>query len=223
MAREVDFGGWLNQAFDLYKRNFGLLVLTSLLTLLISSLTIGILAGPMMAGMILISLRLLRGQEPKPEVGTLFEGFNHFLPTFLFVLIWGALTFVIMFVIGLIPCLGQILAPVLGLAVMTLLMFAMFLIVDRGQDFWPASMASIEAVKPAFWPLLGYMVVISILGQIGALACLIGMIFTYPILICGLAVAYESYLNAPVPEAEATIVSEPPPPATEPPPPPPGA
>lgn len=210
MTREVKFGDWLNQAFELYKANFGVLVLTSLLAGLISSVTVGILMAPMMAGMVLIVLRLLRGQTPKPDVSTLFEGFNHFLPALLLFVVWGVLIFGGTLLIGWIPCIGRVLPAVAGLVLGALLMFALFLIVDRGMDFWPASMASIAAVKPAFGPLLGYSIVISLLGQIGVLACGIGLIFTLPIYFCGLAVAYEQYMREETPATPPADMSPPP-------------
>lgn len=74
-------------------------------------------------------------------------------------------------------------------------MFAPYLIVDRGMEFWPASTTSINAVKQAFWPLLGFSVVTQILGQIGAIACAIGIIFTLPIMLCAMSVAYLDFLD----------------------------
>ena len=114
--------------------------------------------------------------------------------------VWGALSIAGSLVLNLVPCLGQLLTIVGSFALSALLMFALFLIVDRGMDFWPASMASFAAVKTAFWPLLGFGIVAQLLGQIGAVACGIGVIFTLPIAWCSLAVAYEHFMNAPTVE-----------------------
>lgn len=195
MAREVKFGDWISKGFDLYKQNFGVLLLASAIATILSAATVGILAGPMMAGMILITLRLLRGQSPKPSVAALFDGFNHFLQMFLFCLVWFVIIFGASFVINLIPCIGQIASIAGGLALGALLMFAPYLIVDRGMDFWPASTTSMDAVKTAFWPLLGFSVVTQILGQIGAIACVVGIVFTLPIMVCAMSVAYLDFLG----------------------------
>ena len=136
--------------------------------------------------------------------------------------------FVGMTVLSFIPCLGQILLPVAAAALGCLLMFALILIVDRDMAFWPASMASMNMVKDAFWPFLGFFAVASILGSIGAILCGIGMIVTMPITYCMLVVAYRavtSQIDHPPPaQAEPAPVeppvSEPPPaepPAAEPP------
>ncbi|MCE9613000.1 MAG: hypothetical protein K8T26_01905 [Lentisphaerae bacterium] len=213
MSVQVDIGGWLTKGLDLYKRNFGLLVVASLLAMLLSAVTFGILAGPMFAGLILIALRLLRGAEPKPAVGTLFEGFNHFAQSFLFMLVWGLICIVAGTVLSLIPCIGQAVLIVGSLALSTLLMFAMFLIVDRGMAFWPASMASLEAVKPAFWPLLGFSVIAQIVSQLGAIACGIGIVFTLPIGVCAMAIAYETFIvQGGTPDPATPPVDAPPPP-----------
>ncbi len=188
---EVKFGEWIEKGFKLYKDNFGLLVLASLIAVLISAVTFGILAGPLMAGMFLITLDLIDGKEPKPDAGMVFKGFNYFLNAFLFVLLWGVLMFVVSFLLSFIPCIGSLIALFLVYSAQTLLMFGLFFIVEDKMEFWPASMKSIEKVKENFWPFLGFFVVISIIGSIGAVLCGIGIILTFPIQICALTVAYR--------------------------------
>ena len=43
---QVDLGNWIKDGFDLYKDNFGVLVLASLIAIILSGATLGILAGP---------------------------------------------------------------------------------------------------------------------------------------------------------------------------------
>ncbi|MBW2202607.1 MAG: hypothetical protein JRF52_00565, partial [Deltaproteobacteria bacterium] len=92
---EVKFGEWIEKGFNLYKENFGILVLASLIAVVLSMVTVGVLAGPMAAGVILITLGLADKKEPKPEVGTLFKGFEYFLDSFLFVILWGIALFAV--------------------------------------------------------------------------------------------------------------------------------
>ena len=56
---QVKFGDWIEQGFNLYKANFGPLVLASLIMVLLSGVTLGILSGPMFAGLVIITLELL--------------------------------------------------------------------------------------------------------------------------------------------------------------------
>ena len=217
---EVKFGDWFQEGFDLYKANFGLLVLVSLVVLVLSGVTLGILAGPMMAGMILVTMALYDRRQPPPQFGDVFQGFQHFAQMFLFFLIWFLIMFVISLILQIIPILGQLASLVLFLVVPALLMFAPYLIVDRKMAFWPASMESIRMVRTNFWPFLGLGIVASILGQIGGIACGVGVIFTLPIQACVLTAAYrnvyrgaaaESMGAAPPPPPQPTASVDPPP------------
>jgi hypothetical protein len=195
MATEVKFGDWLGKGFDLYKQNMGVLILAQLVAGLISVVSVGILSGPMSAGMILLALHIVDGKG-KPEVGQVFQGFSFFLPTFLFCLVWGAIMFAISFLLNLIVCVGSILSMVVIYGGTTLLLFALFLIVDRKMDFWPASMLSVQTVKAQFWPLLGFMVVAGLIGGIGAILCGVGIIITMPITGLMMAIAYREFFPA---------------------------
>jgi len=191
---EVKFGEWFEKGFNLYKENLGILVLASLIALVISAVTIGILAGPMLAGIILITLRLFDKTEPKPEVGNVFKGFDYFLNSLLFVVVWGAAVLVVSLILALIPCVGQLASLCVVYVVQAFLMFGLFLIVDKHMEFWPASMESFNIVKTNFWPFLGLSVVAS-------------MALTAPIQVCILTVAYRDVFSEV--EKPATTVETP--------------
>ena len=188
---QVKFGEWIEKGFNLYKENIGALILVSLLAGVLSAVTFGILAGPMMAGLTLIVLGLFDKKEPKPEVGRLFDGFNYFLNSFLFILVWGVIIFVASLILSFLPVVGQLASIFLAYAAQALLMFGIFLIVDKKMEFWPASMESINKVKTNFWPFLGLSAVASIIGSIGVLVCIVGIVVTFPIQFCILTVAYR--------------------------------
>lgn len=192
---QVKFGEWIEKGFNLYKENFGVLVLASLIAVVLSTVTVGVLAGPMLAGVLLITLRLFDGKEPKPEVGKVFKGFDYFLNSFLFIVIWGIALFVVSLILGIVPLIGQLASMFLVFAVQALLMFGLFLIVDKRMEFWPASLESYNKVKTNFWPFFGLSVVSSIIGSVGGIACGIGVIVTLPIQACILTVAYREIFN----------------------------
>lgn len=191
---EVKFGDWIEKGLNLYKENIGTLVLASIIVCALSTVTLGILAGPMFAGLAIITLAFF--EKKKPEFGDVFQGFNFFLNSFLFVLVWGVLIFVVSFILGLIPCVGWLAAIFFVYAAQAFLIFGIFLIVDKNMDFWPASMESINIVKTNFWPFLGFSVVVSLMGAIGFLACGVGVIVTAPITICVLTIAYREIFGA---------------------------
>jgi len=187
----VKFGGWVEQGFRLYKENFKTLVLASIFVVVLSSVTAGILAGPMLAGLVLLILELGNGKRPKPEAGKVFKGFDFFLPSFLFVVVWGLGTFIVSLIAGVIPVIGQLASLFAVYAAQALLMFGLFLIVDRQMEFWPASMESIQTVKTNFWPFFALATVAGIIGSVGVIAFGIGVVFTIPIQGCILAAAYR--------------------------------
>ena len=207
---EVKFGEWFEKGFNLYKENISTLILASLIALLLSAVTVGILAGPMLAGVIFITLGFFDKKEPVPQVGSVFKGFDYFLNALLFIIVWGLAVIVVSFILALIPCLGQLASLFVVYAVQAFLLFGLFLIVDKGMEFWPASMESYNKVKTNFWPFLGFAVVTSIIGSIGAVGCGLGLAITAPIQACILTVAYrEVFANGEVEQVvENSQVSE---------------
>lgn len=192
---QVDLGNWIADGFDLYKKNFGILVLAALVAVILSSVTLLILAGPMSAGIILITLKIYDYQNQKAEIGDLFKGFGFFLQTLLFLVVWGIIILVATTVLGLIPYIGMLASLCLQLAANAFLMFALFLIVDKQMDFWASSLESINTVKADFWPFLVLSLIASVLGSIGAIFVGFGVIFTLPFYFCILAVAYRNVFS----------------------------
>ena len=187
----VKFGEWIEEGFNLYKENFKTLVLASIFMVVLSAVTAGILAGPMLAGLVLLALELIAGKEPKPEAGRIFKGFDYFLPSFLFAVVWGIGIFIVSLIVGVIPVIGHLASLFSIYAAQAFLMFGLFLIVDRQMEFWPASLESINTVKANFWPFFAVAAVAGIIGSIGVIAFGIGVVFTIPIQGCILAVAYR--------------------------------
>ena len=200
---EVKFGEWIQKGFDLFKANMGLLIVAALLAYVLAGITIGILLGPMMAGLILIVLALIDKREPKPADGDLFKGFECFLQAFLLVLVVGLPLLVVSMILMLIPCVGWLVSLALQLGASTAVMFALPLVADKKMAFWPAIMASFEMVKRNFFSFLGLMLVSAVISGIGSIACGIGVIVTAPIGICIMAVAYRELFSA-APAAGAT-------------------
>jgi uncharacterized membrane protein len=197
---DVKIGKWLEEGFTLYKNNFKTLVLAAIIGLVLSTVSIGILAGPMIAGLIIMTLQLNRKVDPRPEAGAVFRGFSYFLNTFLFTVIWGVVIVVGSLLVGWFPVIGQLLSLFFVYAAQAFLMFGLYLIVDKQMSFWPASQESIHTVKNNFWPFFGLAAIASIIGSIGALAFGIGVVLTIPIQICILTVAYHEIFDEAKPD-----------------------
>lgn len=210
---DVDFGGWMREAFDLYKQNFAVLLLANLIALILSSLTAFILSGPLCAGVVIVTLGVLDGTAPKPQAGDVFKGFQFFLPSFLLMLVIVGASMLVSMVL---PPLSSVASWVLS----TLTMFSLFLIVEKKMDFWPSIVASYEMVKENFWVLLALVVVASIVSTLGILACCVGIFVTMPFYYCVLAVAYRKGSGGPktppANDGEALVQLRPPPAAPAP-------
>ena len=188
---QVKFSQWIEEGFNLYKENFKTLVLAAIFVVVICTVTAFILAGPMLAGLALVTLGLRDKKEPKPEAGSVFKGFDYFVPAFLFIAVWGLGILIVSLILGVIPLIGQLASLVVAYGAQAFLMFGLFLIVDRQMQFWQASQESINTVKANFWPLFGVSIVAGFIGSIGAIAFGIGIVFTIPIQGCILTVAYR--------------------------------
>jgi MFS family permease len=203
----LDIGKNIQQSINLYLKNFGVLCLAGLVTVLISAFSFGILAGPMIAGLLALSFKLLRGE--KGEFNEIFAHFNKFVPTFLLVLML-AVVWILTSVIGFIPLIGFLFQLAVGPALFLIFMLAIALVVEK--DLKP-----LDALKQGLNyfltnPLMNwlYSLVIGILAGVGGIAgAILGAIFifimpfispffvlagcaiTFPVLSVGMALAYQ--------------------------------
>lgn len=204
-----DIGVCFKQAFEVYKKNLGLLIGASLVASLLISFTAGILTGPIVAGLMVLVLKLVDGKDDA-SFSNLFESFDSFLTTFLLCLAWGAAFYAIMMVLNFIPLIGFVAVLVLSGAFSVFISFAIIQVVEKKQGFQAASKSAFELLKKDLWMLIAFGLLASIASGIGAIACGIGAIVTLPIYYVLMAVAYrqctatgseEIVLDAPV-EAE---------------------
>ena len=192
---EVKYGKWFEDGFSLFKKNAPFLILATLIAVILSAATAGILAGPMIAGMIMITLRLFDGPGEKAELGLLMKGFQFFLDSLLFVFVWGIATIIAGAVVSFFPCVGQLADIFIAYVAQALLIFGMFLIVDRGMGFWQASAQSYQVARSNFWRFLSFSAIASLIGTVGLVLCAIGVVVTLPIQACILTVAYRDIFS----------------------------
>jgi uncharacterized membrane protein len=208
MTDRVDLGGYLNRAWELFTANAGLLVggfAIVFIILLLSAITVVgplILAGPLMAGYYGMIQRLRDGRET--EFGELFAGFQDFARTcvagllvVLVLLIAAAVSMVVGFVLGQIPCLGQIVSFAISLAVSVVAgaasMFVIPAIVVTAKQPVEALGDNVRFAQRFVTPALLLAVVHVALGMIGSLVCLVGLLVTMPVASAFVMEAYHSY------------------------------
>jgi len=235
---ELDIVACLTTAWRLFQQQFSTLFGPTMMYLLICfglgifgalpyigplfSLCSMVIGGPLMAGLYVVYLRVIRGETP--PLGSVFDGFRKmFGHLFLGQWVAGILAFVpllagilvLFFSVGLTVIMGlvkgsaswptfEVLAPglalfLLGVPVSIFLtvnwMFSLPMILDQRLDFWTAMKRSARQVRRHWWSCLALLVVMSILNFAGALCCLVGLVVTMPISMLVLMCAYETVIH----------------------------
>jgi len=143
----LDIGLVFKQAWHLFVKDIGALVIGSLIVGALSILTLGILAGPLAAGLYgMVVKRVRDGQQP--AVGDVFGQLSRFWSFFAAALVLGIL-------IGLAS-----LTVIGGILLATIWLYVFPLMVDRGMGLGEAMSESYRLVKQAgFWQHLALIIV----------------------------------------------------------------
>ena len=235
---DLDIVDCLTSAWRLFQQQFSTLFGPTMMYLLILfglsifgalpyigvlfSLCSFVIGAPLMAGLYVVYLRVIRGETP--PLGSLFDGFRRmfghlFLGQWVQVILVSlpllAGFIVLFFSLGLTVIMGlakgsaswpafAVLAPGLGLILLGLpvtvfltvnWMFSLPLILDQRVGFWTAMKRSWRQVRRHWWSCLALLVVISILNFFGTLCCLVGLLVTVPISILATMYAYETVIH----------------------------
>lgn len=184
----ISLGDWLAGGWHVYKENGALMSAATLLAALLGTVTLGILAGPLLMGLFRMAFKTMRGE--RPEIGDLFNWQGRFLQAFLtfliFVLVHAGLTGLgNNSVHGL---LSLVVTPLLTM----MLGLTMSSIVERGLD---VAKAINEVWRLIFtrdalmWWVAG--LVFAAIGGGGVFVCGVGVLVTLPWMISASAVAYK--------------------------------
>jgi hypothetical protein len=189
VSNKIALGDWLTGGWQVYKENWLLLSMASLLGGLVGVCTLGVLAGPLLMGIFAMAFKTMKGEQPIMQ--DLFSWHGRFLQSFLAFLIFfvayvglaglgSANSFFRLISLAATP----FLAMLLGLTISHIL--------ERGEDVVNSVN---EMVRTVFsrdwfsWWLVG--VVISAITAGGAVLCGAGVLITLPWMICTAAVAYR--------------------------------
>ena len=192
----MEISAWIKEAFQLYKENFGVLLVAGFLTGVVSLISLGILAGPLSAGLYLIIFRLIDKSEPAPSVMDVFKGLNKFLQTFAFFVGLIIVSFAVSALLQSIPGIGGILSFLGSIFLATLLMFGLPLIAEHDMDALTAAKTSVDTTMKNIFPYAGFFALAYLIGVCGVLAFGIGVIITIPYLLCAIGVAYRKTFSA---------------------------
>jgi len=218
---EVDIGGCLSQAWDLFKTNAGIMIGASLLVGLalfgaqVIPFGVGVLLsiifrGPLLGGLWFFYIKKVRRQEA--TLGDAFSGFGpRFGQLFLtqlipFLIVFGAALILVLLALATRGFRGSsgafpvFIIPIiiLGVAFFVVMMylsvcwlFALPLVSDKGLKFWPALQLSRLVVSKHWWMTFLLFFVSCLLGVAGVFACCFGVLITGPVAFAALNYHYE--------------------------------
>jgi serine/threonine protein kinase/tetratricopeptide (TPR) repeat protein len=143
-----------------------------------------VLSGPLLGGLYLYFLKLIRGERATVE--TVFSGFTtRFLQLFL-----GNIVTTLLIGVGFV-CL---ILP--GIYLTTAWLFTLVLIIDQRLDFWPAMELSRKIITKHWWKFFGFAIVLFLMKLTGFMFCVIGLFFAGPIVHAAFLYAYEDIFGA---------------------------
>lgn len=188
-SAHISLGDWLSGGWQVYKENWSVMSVATLIGFALSICTLGILAGPLLMGLFRMAFSTMRGE--RPVLGDLFRWRGRFLQSFLTALIYGAI-YMGLGGIGnrnaFFGLLSAAATPMLSL----MLSFTMSLILEREVDVLNAinQVSRLVFSRDAFmWWVVG--LVFAAISGAGFLGCGIGILVTLPWMISSSAVAYK--------------------------------
>ncbi|MFC6633597.1 hypothetical protein [Microbulbifer taiwanensis] len=146
---------------------------------LLYSLLVNIVVAPMMAGMLMIGIKIAR--DEKTSATEIFSYFDKLLPI---VVAYILMTILIM--------IGFVLLVLPGIYLAVAYMLVLPLIVDKGLGPWQALETSRKAITKHWFPFFGFLIVAILLYIAGALPLLIGLIWVLPLLTIAYGVIYRT-------------------------------
>lgn len=177
----MDFSIPFNKAWGVYKRSFVDILVAYLLMIIVSCLTLGLLAPGLYAGYQLLLLKALRGKKIKPT--EIFLGL-HYYWNMLGLFIYSGLIVLLLFctILGIIP----------ALLIAAWWMYAGLFIVDKKYSITKAMLESKKIVrKNNVWLHFLFLVLVSVVGNAGYSLAYIGGLVTMPFSLLVFCAAYE--------------------------------
>lgn len=184
----IALGDWLSGGWQVYKENAALMSAATLLAAVLGTVTIGILAGPLLMGLFRMAFKTMRGE--RPEIGDLFNWQGRFLQAFLTFLIFALVH------AGLTGLGNNSVHGLLSLVVTPLLTMMLGLtmssILERGLDVAKAinEVWRLIFTRDALMWWVAGLVIAAIAGG-GLIGCGVGVLVTLPWMISASAVAYK--------------------------------
>jgi len=169
-AKKLDIGKCFTDAWEVYKVNILILILSALIFQVISLFTLLILSGPLFGGYCFMTMNAMRKADKKVELNDMFKMLGKFWPLLGLFFLQGIAIFA-----------GLLLLIVPGILLMALWLYTYFIMVDKNKGVMDSLKASWNLVKcKGLWINLAlaiiYLVLSGVSGQIPVVGWLINII-----------------------------------------------
>lgn len=174
---EVAIQSIFTRSWEVFKKDPVLYIVASLIVGVVGTVSLGILAAPLMVGFIRLTRNRMRGEEV--GAGDVFGGMSALIPS---------LIAAILIAIGV--GIGSLLLVLPGIAVAVIFSYAFHLIAYDDANVGDALKGSFELVKNNILLVILVMVLIGILNSIGGVV-VVGVLLTGPFSMVASTVAFE--------------------------------
>jgi hypothetical protein len=162
------------------------------------SFIVGCFGNVLMAGLFLMGLKQIRGEQI--SVGDVFLGFKRF----------GSLVGANLLT-GLMIVIGIVLLIVPGLFLSGLLVMVPLLILDRNMGTVEAIQECWDRLRPYAFSLFGLMFVLGLVQVLGFCLCCVGALFTLPVYFIAMGLTYNNFFPRPPMQYQHTQIGVEPP------------
>ncbi len=169
-AKKLDIGKCFTDAWEVYKVNILILILSALIFQVISLFTLLILSGPLFGGYCFMTMNAMRKADKKVELNDMFKMLGKFWPLLGLFFLQGIAIFA-----------GLLLLIVPGILLMALWLYTYFIMVDKNKGVMDSLKASWNLVKCKGLRInlalaIIYLVLSGVSGQIPVVGWLINII-----------------------------------------------
>lgn len=159
-------------------RPFELFTSPMYLGVMVAQAIAGSFAMPFATGYARMGLRAFRGQQP--DLAMVFQLDGRY---------WSLVLYWLLHQMLLLALTCLLVIP--GIVFFTLMLSASLLVLERRMDPVDAMKLSGKTAWPSFWPLFGVVIVSSLAGAMGIIACCVGALFTMPVIYLAQAAVYR--------------------------------
>jgi hypothetical protein len=185
---QTDAGAYIRRGWEIFQQDMGMFIAYTVLTMAISLAAAFIpfgpllVSGPLTAGFYIVANKISKGETY--EFGTFFKGFDFFVQLLLYTLIGGIFI-----------ALGLLALIVPGIYLAVAYTFAPLFIIFAKMEFWDGMEYSRKLITRKWWNIFGLILLLMLINTAGALAFLVGLLFTVPLSYCAIYAAFEDIVG----------------------------